>query len=86
MMKAMADHAISFGTEILNEEVVDLDLEGDIKVVKTRSGKEYQSKIVILAPGASPRTLNIKGEKEFRGKGVSYCATCDADFLRVWML
>ena len=80
LMKAMADHAESFGTEILNEEVVDLDLDGDIKVVRTKSGKEYQSKIVILAPGASPRTLDIKGEQEFRGKGVSYCATCDADF------
>ena len=80
LMKAMADHAESFGTEILNEEVVDLDLDGEIKLVKTKSGKEYQSKIVILAPGAAPRTLNIKGEQEFRGKGVSYCATCDADF------
>ena len=66
LMKAMADHAESFGTEILNEEVVDLDLDGEIKLVKTKSGKEYQSKIVILAPGAAPRTLNIKGEQEFR--------------------
>lgn len=80
LMQAMADHAESFGTEILREEVVDVELDGDIKVVKTKSGKEYQSKIVLLALGAEPRSLNIKGEKKFRGKGVSYCATCDADF------
>lgn len=80
LMKAMREHAESFGTEILKEEAIDLDLDGEIKVVQTKSGKEYKGKIVILAPGAAPRTLNIKGEKELRGKGVSYCATCDADF------
>jgi len=80
LMEAMAKHAQSFGTEIIREDVVDLDLEGDIKVVRTKSGKEYRSKIVILAPGAEPGSLNIKGEHAFRGKGVSYCATCDADF------
>ncbi|WP_227761969.1 thioredoxin-disulfide reductase [Zhaonella formicivorans] len=80
LMKAMAEHAKSFGTEILKEEVVDLELEGEIKVVKTKSGKEYLAKTVILAPGAEPRSLNIKGERALRGKGVSYCATCDADF------
>lgn len=80
LMQAMADHAESFGTDILREEVIDLELDGDIKVIKTRSGKEYQTKIVILSLGAEPRSLNIKGENKFRGKGVSYCATCDADF------
>lgn len=80
LMKAMADHAKSFGTEIFHEEVIDVDLDGDIKVVKTKSGQEYKSKTVILAPGAEPRSLNIKGERALRGKGVSYCATCDADF------
>ncbi|MDD4171917.1 MAG: FAD-dependent oxidoreductase, partial [Syntrophomonas sp.] len=80
LMQAMADHAESFGAEILRDEVVDLELDGDIKKVIAKSGKEYQSKIVILALGAEPRSLNIKGENKFRGKGVSYCATCDADF------
>jgi thioredoxin reductase (NADPH) len=80
LMEAMAAHAKDFGTEIIREEVIGLELEGDIKVIKTKSGKEYHSKTVILAPGAEPRTLNIKGENIFRGKGVSYCATCDADF------
>ncbi len=80
LMEAMTVHAKSFGTEILSEEVVDLELEGDIKVIKTRKGHEYLTKAVILAPGAVPRSLNIKGEHVFRGKGVSTCATCDADF------
>ena len=80
LMQAMADHAESFGTEIVRDEVIDVDLEGEIKRIKTKSGKEYQAKIVILALGAEPRMLNIKGENKFRGKGVSYCATCDADF------
>jgi thioredoxin-disulfide reductase len=45
--------------------------------IKTESGKQYQSKTVIIATGSEPRRLNIKGEKEFLGKGISYCATCD---------
>ncbi len=80
LMAAMADHAKSFGTEIVNDEVTDLDLESDIKVVTTKKGTQYQGKAIILAPGAQPRMLDIKGERGFRGKGVSYCATCDADF------
>lgn len=80
LTEAMAKHAQSFGTEIFNEEVVELELEGNIKTVRTKSGKEYSAKIVILASGAAPRTLDVKGEQELRGKGVSYCATCDADF------
>jgi len=69
LMQAMADHAESFGTEIIRDEVIDVDLDGEIKKIKTKSGKEYQAKIVILALGAEPRTLNIKGENKFRGKG-----------------
>jgi len=80
LMEKMAAHAKDFGTEIIREEVIGLELEGDVKITKTKNGKEYHSKTVILAPGAEPRTLNIKGENIFRGKGVSYCATCDADF------
>lgn len=80
LMEAMTAHATDFGTEIFKEEIVDLDLEGDVKKLTTKSGKEFLAKTVVVAPGAEPRTLNIKGENTFRGKGVSYCATCDADF------
>ncbi|CFX88931.1 Thioredoxin reductase [Syntrophomonas zehnderi OL-4] len=80
LMQAMADHAESFGTEIVRDEVVDLSLNGDVKLLTTKSGQVYKAKTVILALGAEPRSLNIRGENKFRGKGVSYCATCDADF------
>ncbi|MCL2698761.1 MAG: thioredoxin-disulfide reductase [Defluviitaleaceae bacterium] len=80
LMDAFAAHAQHFGTEILKELVVDLELDGHIKKVKCKSGAEYEAHSLILAPGAEPRTLNIKGEGKLRGKGVSYCATCDADF------
>lgn len=80
LTEAMAKHAQSFGTEIVSEEVVELELDGDIKIARTNSGKEYSGKIMILASGAAPRTLDVQGEQELRGKGVSYCATCDADF------
>jgi thioredoxin-disulfide reductase len=80
LMEKMAEHAISFGTEIIPEEVVELDLDEKIKRVKTRSGHEYQSNALILATGSEPKSLKIKGELSHRGKGVSYCATCDADF------
>jgi len=78
LMKAFTEHAESFGAEIVRDEVVKIDMEE--KVVHTKSGATYKSKTIILAPGAVPRTLNIPGEFALRGKGVSYCATCDADF------
>lgn len=77
---AMADHAREFGAEIIRDEVVDIELDGDIKTIKTKKGREYQAPAVILAVGSEPRLLNIPGEKELMGSGVSYCATCDADF------
>lgn len=77
---AMADHAREFGAEFFRDEVVDIELDGDIKTIRTKKDKEYQAKAVIVAVGSQPRLLNIPGEKELRGCGVSYCATCDADF------
>ena len=75
-----ARHAEHFGTSIIKGWVTDLDLDGMIKTVTTKDGQTYQAHCVVLAPGAEPRSLNIKGEGKLRGKGVSYCATCDADF------
>lgn len=80
LMKAMATHAKEFGAEIIKEEVVDVDLGGEIKVIKTKKGNQYEARAVILAPGSQPRLLNIPGERTLRGNGVSYCATCDAEF------
>ncbi|HBT48090.1 MAG TPA: thioredoxin-disulfide reductase [Peptococcaceae bacterium] len=76
----MAEHARHFGCEIVKDEVTEVDFSGYEKVVKTKKHDTYKAKAVIIASGAEPRVLGIKGEREFRGRGVSYCATCDADF------
>lgn len=80
LMQQFAKHAEHFGTAILKGVVEDVDLTGMVKTVTTKAGETYRGHSVILAPGAAPRSLNIKGEGKLRGKGVSYCATCDADF------
>ena len=79
LTKEMAKQAIDFGAEIKMENIISLDLEGDIKKVKTTSA-EYQALSVFIATGAHPRKLNFKGEKEYMGKGIAYCATCDGEF------
>ncbi|MEL7609301.1 MAG: thioredoxin-disulfide reductase [Bacillota bacterium] len=76
----LARHAEHFGTSIIKGWVTEMDLDGMVKTVTTKDGQTYQAHCVVLAPGAEPRSLNIKGEGKLRGKGVSYCATCDADF------
>ncbi|HNP79631.1 MAG TPA: FAD-dependent oxidoreductase [Candidatus Pacearchaeota archaeon] len=62
--------------EIQTDKVLSLTKD-DYFNISTESGKEYQSKAVIIATGAEHRRLNVKGEKEFLGKGISYCTTCD---------
>ena len=79
LTQAMYEHARYFGCQFCKDEVVDLELEGWEKVIVTKQGR-YTAKAVIIATGAEPRTLGVKGEAELKGKGVSYCATCDADF------
>jgi len=63
------------------ETVIALDLKGEKKIVKT-SRAEYEATALILAPGAHYREMGVKGEKEFRGRGVSYCGVCDGPFFR----
>ena len=75
----MAGQAEKFGAEKIYDSVEDLQLEGDVKTVVGLKSS-YQGKTVIVAAGASPRKLGVPGEAEFTGKGVSYCATCDAAF------
>lgn len=75
----MVEQAKSFGCEIERGEVISFDLEGDIKTVRT-ADKEYKAKAVVIATGANPRKMGCPGEEQLVGKGVSYCATCDADF------
>ncbi len=75
----MHDQAAKFGLETILTEVTGLELQGDHKVVKTTEG-DFTARAVILAGGSERQKLGIPGEEEFIGKGVSYCATCDAAF------
>lgn len=75
----LKQQAINFGVEFLQEEVLDMDFSNDIKVIKTKNG-EYQALSVVIATGATPRKLGFPGEKEYEGRGVAYCATCDGEF------
>ncbi|MGM0500272.1 MAG: thioredoxin-disulfide reductase [Bacillota bacterium] len=79
LMDNFRTHAEKFNTEFERGEVTDIEVNGLKKIVKCKKGKEYKTKSVIIATGAEPRRLGIKGEEEFKGKGVSYCATCDAE-------
>jgi len=79
LIERMKEQAEKFGTEIIKDEIVDLELEGEIKKLKGRNAV-YEAKTVIVATGANPRLAGFKNEVELRGKGISYCATCDADF------
>lgn len=77
--QVMKQQCENFGAEIIYETVEKVDLEGTVKKV-TAGDKVYESKTVIVATGAKPREMGVPGEKEFQGRGVSYCATCDAAF------
>ena len=75
------NHAKGQGCEFVTAAVTDLKLQGEVKEVVTTKGT-YEAKTVILALGAHHAHLNVPGEEEFAGKGVSYCATCDGAFYR----
>ena len=79
LTETMRAQAEAFGAEFLLAEVEALDLEGEIKTVKTARG-ELKAFGVLLATGAHPRMVGFKGEEDFRGRGVAYCATCDGEF------
>ncbi len=79
LSERMKEQAKSFNVKFAKDEVLGIDVSGDIKIVKCKK-EEYHTKTVIIATGADPRMAGFKGEAEYRGRGVSYCATCDADF------
>lgn len=76
------EHAEKLGCEFKDGQVVSVDDRVSSKVVKLESGEEIETKTVILALGADHSKLGVPGEDELRGKGVSYCATCDGAFFR----
>jgi thioredoxin reductase (NADPH) len=77
----MYEHARKFGGTMEYKEVIDIQVDGDIKKVIT-SNETYESKVVILSMGAKPRKLEIDREEELTGRGVSYCAICDGGFYK----
>ena len=79
LIERMTQQAEKFGAERVSDTIKEVQLEGDVKVLKSEKA-EYQAKNVIIATGAHARPIGCKGEKEYMGKGVSYCATCDANF------
>jgi thioredoxin reductase (NADPH) len=82
LTQIMAKQAETFGATILYPvEVVDLELKGEVKRVRTRD-EVYESHAVIIAIGVARKKLEVPGAKEFLGKGVSYCATCDGNFFK----
>lgn len=77
----MKMQAKSFGCKIKsNIKISRYDIAGEIKTFELEDGRVFQGKSVILTPGGRPRSLNIEGENRFKGRGVSYCATCDGEF------
>ncbi len=77
LMARMAEQAEKFGLNVESKSVENISRQGDLCLVKTEDGEEHPSKTVIVATGAEPKNLGVPGEAEFKGRGVSYCATCD---------
>ena len=80
LIARMTKQVEKFGADRVTDTIVDVELEGKVKHLKGNHG-DYYAKAVVIATGASPRPIGCPGEKEFTGKGVSYCATCDANLV-----
>lgn len=82
LVQKFSEQAKKLGAEIIQNEVRKLTKQDGFFEVEELNGKKYQAKNIILALGMKPRKLNVPGEDEFVGRGVSYCAICDAMFFR----
>ena len=82
LMTKFQEQAERFGTEVMLQDVVEVDLKANPKVVKCGNGDVFEAKAVILATGAAYRELGLPNEKALSGHGVSWCATCDGFFFR----
>lgn len=82
LMGKMEEQAAKFGAEIVRDDVVSVDLTGDIKKVTVGSGETYESLAVVFATGSANRKLGLPSEDRLSGYGVSWCATCDGFFFR----
>ena len=79
---SMKDQAEKFGAEIKLAEIAQIELDATEKVLRAADGEEIRARTIILSLGANPRRLGVPGEVEFIGRGVSYCAVCDAAFFK----
>ncbi|MGH3344595.1 MAG: thioredoxin-disulfide reductase [Carbonactinosporaceae bacterium] len=82
LMEDMRKQAERFGAEIIADDATEVDLTGDVKVVKDGSGNTYLARAVIVATGSKYRELGLENEQRLSGHGVSWCATCDGFFFR----
>lgn len=82
LMDQMREQALRFGADLRMEDVTSVSLDGPVKSVVTADEQTYQARAVILAMGAAARYLQVPGEQELLGRGVSSCATCDGFFFR----
>lgn len=82
LMESMQRQAERFGAEIVFDDVDEAQLQGDVKTVRCNGGQTFQARAVIVSTGSNYRHLDVPGETEYSGKGVSFCATCDGFFFR----
>ncbi|MFC9915804.1 thioredoxin-disulfide reductase [Streptomyces sp. NPDC059862] len=82
LMENMRAQAAKFGAEMIDDDIVEVDLTGDIKTVTDTAGTVYRARAVIVATGSGYRKLGLPKEDELSGRGVSWCATCDGFFFR----
>ena len=82
LMDSMREQAKRFGAELITDDVVEMDLKGEIKTLKDGAGNTVKAKTVILATGSAYREIGLENEKRLSGRGVSWCATCDGFFFK----
>ena len=82
LMDSMRKQAARFGTKLITDDIIEMDLKGPVKTLKDGSGNVLKSKSVILAMGSAYREIGLENEKRLSGRGVSWCATCDGFFFR----
>jgi thioredoxin reductase (NADPH) len=81
LANVMKKQAIAFGCDIRSNVLIhNIETEGELKTVTLSGGDTYSAESIILTPGGRSRTLGVPGENKFKGRGISYCATCDGDF------
>ena len=82
LMDQMRKQALRFGAQLITDDIVEMKLDSDIKVLKDGSGNTVQARAVILATGSAYKEIGLENEKRLSGRGVSWCATCDGFFFR----